>query len=64
MKNRVLRAFLTALIALILICICILINLYGRLADKKIQDFTPQVDCNTIQINAQAALQDFKKGNE
>ena len=39
---------LTSLIALILICACIIINLYGRVADNEIQKFSPQVECSEV----------------
>jgi hypothetical protein len=47
-KSRYLYMLLTSLIALILICACIIINLYGRVADNEIQKFSPQVECSEV----------------
>jgi len=55
---------LTSFIALVLICTCIIINIYGRVADNEIQKFTPQIECSAETITIEEALKDFERGDD
>jgi len=66
--SRQVRYFRTGLIAvatIIILAICCMIQLYGSTADKEVQKYSPQVECDKDLVPfPDEAVTDFKLGDE
>jgi hypothetical protein len=63
LKERRLLAFFISLVTLAMVMVCVSVYVFGRWADKEIQKFSPQVECEGREVTADEALQDFDKQN-
>ena len=64
-KERILRTAITSVVALVLVCFVIAIQVYQRTADQAINSFSPQIQCDkTVNYTQSAALIDFNSGEK